>query len=275
MSECPDGAICTIFAPGSSCAPEDEQCRAGHLCRSRLAARVVVAGPEVVVEYAGRETREARERIAVHPHAGIGIAAERHLRRVAPDRLHVVGVLPVLHRRGEERFAHLHRVGRADQRDALDARGLARRALERHQRAHRVADEDRCLQLELIQQPQHPVGHLADGDERWPLRPAVPREIHRKHIEAVVAEVAALQAPPGMVQARTVHEHDRGLRRIDVVRRRIGEGLAAVDGDIHFCDAFRARPRSSTRSWTSSSPMDRRTVPGPMPDFFRSSSVMR
>ena len=45
------------------------------------------------------------------------------------------------------------------------------------------------------------------------------RKVDGEHVETVVAEVAALQAPPRMVQPGAVHEHDRAFRRIDVVRR--------------------------------------------------------
>ena len=67
----------------------------------------------------------------------------------------------------------------------------------------------------------------------------------------------------------------------DVVRRRISECPLAVDGEIHQA-GFRlrfavpsARSRSSIKSSASSRPIDRRTVPGPMPAFFRSSSDIR
>ena len=139
ISEWPENSITTPARSGSS--PASAFAARGGVITSRLprmksaghftlaGQRVVVARLEVGVQHAGREALQARLRIAVHPHPGIRIAAERHLRRVAPDRAPCRTRRTRCAARGlEERLAHLHRVGRGDERDALDAAGVARGA---------------------------------------------------------------------------------------------------------------------------------------------------
>ena len=62
---------------------------------------------------------------------------------------------------------------------------------------------------------------------------------------------------------------------LDVVVRGIGKNGLAADVQLHFCETFSARSRSSIRSCGSSRPIERRTVPAVMAAFFRSSSLMR
>ena len=102
-------------------------------------------------------------------------------------------------------------------------------------------------------------------------------QIERKHIAAVIAEVAALQAEGRVVEAGPVHEHEGRLLRIERVRGRVGKSPSALDGELHqaFAAALRARSRSSIKSRLASSPIERRTVPAVMPDFARSASLMR
>src|SRR5688572_15567083 len=100
------------------------------------------------------------------------------------------------------------------------------------------------------------------------------RQIHREDVPPVIAEVAALQAEQRVVEPGAMDEHHGGLLRVELVRRGIGEGRLAVDCEIHLEATFSERSRSSIRSCASSRPTDSRMVPGPMPDFFRSSSLM-
>src|SRR5437764_2100828 len=100
-------------------------------------------------------------------------------------------------------------------------------------------------------------------------------QVDGEHIPAVIAEIAALQAEPGMVESRTMHEHHGALRRIELVVGGVGEDRFAGDFELHFWESLSERSRSSIRSCASSRPIDRRTVPAVMPAFFRSSSLMR
>src|SRR5205814_6404954 len=133
-----------------------------------------------------------------------------------------------------------------------------------------MADETCALDLRRIQHLDHPIGHLRHRGKRRAGRLAMPGQVEREHVPAVIAKVAALQAEPGVVEAGAVDEHDRALRRVYLVVRGISERL----GDLHFWETFRERSRSSIRSCGSSRPTESRTVPAVMPAFFRSSSLM-
>jgi len=70
--------------------PEDELHRALELRRGVHPARIAVTGIQIGVQHSRREPREPRQGVTVHPHAGIRVGRKRHLRRMPPDRLHVV-----------------------------------------------------------------------------------------------------------------------------------------------------------------------------------------
>ena len=103
----------------------------------------------------------------------------------------------------------------------------------------------------------------------------MPWQIEREHVPAVIAEIAALQTEPRVVEARAMDEDHATLGGVELVIRRVGVDGAAADLQLHFCEARSARSRSSIRSCGSSSPIDKRTVPAVMPAFCRSASLMR
>ena len=105
----------------------------------------------------------------------------------------------------------------------------------------------------------------------------MPWQIQRQHVPAVIAEIAALQPEQRMVEPGAVDEQHARLASVEQVRGGVGEGAFPVYYQVHQARAaaFSARSRSSIRSCASSRPIDRRTVPGPMPARFRSSSLMR
>src|SRR3954468_9496893 len=102
-------------------------------------------------------------------------------------------------------------------------------------------------------------------------------QVDGQHIPPVIAEVAALQAKRGMVEPGAVDENHGRLLRLERVRGRVCESFFVIERKIHqaLVAALSERSRSSIRSRASSRPTERRTVPGPMPAFFRSSSLMR
>src|SRR5687768_15782817 len=83
---------------------DDEQRRAFHLRRAFESRSVVVAGLQAGVKDAGSQALEPREGIAVHPHAWIRIAGERHLRRMAPNGMHIKRAVVIVTRGVEERL---------------------------------------------------------------------------------------------------------------------------------------------------------------------------
>src|SRR5678816_2699537 len=101
--------------------------------------------------------------------------------------------------------------GDADTGDPLHSFGLAVRRLERNERTHGMADDARARDALRVQHAEQPVGHRADAGKRRSLGAAVAGQIERKHVAAVVGEVAALQPEERMVEPRPVHEHERRL----------------------------------------------------------------
>src|SRR5207302_9831258 len=137
------------------------------------------------------------------------------------------------------------------------------------------ADYARFLDLDALENLNNPVRHCFNGRKRRSGGTPVAGKVEREHVPAVVAEVAALQSEQGMVQAGAVHEDERGLPGVELVGGGVGEDRLAVDLEIHFTAALRARSRSASRSCGSSRPIDRRTVPALMPERPRSASIIR
>src|SRR5207237_6147479 len=160
-----------------------------------------------------------------------------------------------------------------DQRDALGS--VACRVLERDQRAHRMADHAWFLNFDVLENLENPIRHCLDARNRWSCGTAVAGKVERQHVPAVIAEVAALQPEPGMVEAGAVQEAGRRLPGVELAGGGMGEDQLAFDLEIHFTAALRARSRSAIRSCGSSRPIDRRTVPAVMPARFRSASLIR
>jgi hypothetical protein len=107
-------------------------------------------------------------RVADEPYAGHRIAAQllACAERPAVDQLERDMV--VVLRGVEEHVGDGHRRGRTEQRDACDALGMSRCALEDGERSHRMADERRCADPGRIEQRGDPAGDRFDGSERGP-----------------------------------------------------------------------------------------------------------
>src|SRR5256885_14667534 len=94
---------------------------------------------------------------------------------------------------------------------------------------------------------------------------------------AVVREITRLQHPDAMVLFAAVDEDDRRQFRVEALPAGVGVGGIARDPELHLqaFAALKARARSSMRSSGSSSPIDRRIVPGPIPASASAASLMR
>ena len=169
----------------------------------------------------------------------------------------------------EQRVAHRHRRGRAEQRETLDARRCRARAARARtaRRANgRRPRSARAPMVAIASASQSAIAStLACGgpaERPWPGRSTASTFV------AVMGEVARLQRPHAVVVAGAVDEHDRRQRgverpragvRVDAPRSRTTEAHQA------FPAACSARPRSSIRSSGSSRPTDSRIVPSVMP----------
>jgi hypothetical protein len=99
--------------------------------------------------------------------------------------------------RAQQCVGDRHRHGGADQGDARDAGRVARRAFQRGERTHAVADQRdafrRIASADFLQQQFDPVGQVLDRGQRRAGAAAVAGQVDGQHAEAVMGEPAALQ----------------------------------------------------------------------------------
>ena len=172
--------------------------------------------------------------VAHHPQTGHAVAADLSGAAVREYVDHVVGSVVVRLRGFQQRFRYRHRHRSADQRNLRHARGVPRCSFQCHQRAHAVADQRRLTEPRGIQHANDPVCQRADGIERMTCRLAVPGQVDRQRVPAVVGEIAALQRPDAVVVRCAVDEYDGGLCAVDALACGVDERARVVDNEIHF-----------------------------------------
>src|ERR1700687_5020865 len=122
------------------------------------AIAVIAAGDEIVVERAGPRALHETQRVPAHPYAGLLTAAKLMAGGKTPAVDELERNVIVLLRSVQQHVSHRHRRGRAEQRDARHASGIARRHVEHRQRTQAVAHEGSALDSQRIEARRPPVG---------------------------------------------------------------------------------------------------------------------
>ena len=109
-------------------------------------------------------------------------------------------------------------------------------------------------------------------------------QVNGQNIPAVVGKVARLQNPDTVIVEHAVNEYRSRFAGIKFFATGVSIQRGALNLINHaappevgaaFSAARSARFKSSIRSSGSSRPIDKRTVPGPMPEAFKVSSSTR
>ena len=97
-------------------------------------------------------------------------------------------------------------------------------------------------------------------------------QVNCKHVPVMPGEVTCEQGPYAVIKTSAVDKNDRLSRRINLFIVGVDVDLLSVYRDVHECrspttfEAARSPAfRSAMRSLGSSSPIDSRIVPSPMP----------
>jgi hypothetical protein len=120
---------------------------------------------------------------------------------------------------------------------------MARRGLERDQRAHAVADERSAALTQARDQAPCPIRERRDIGQRRTRRASVAGEVDGEHVCAMVGEPTALERPDAMVHPRPMQEHDQRPVRPVLFSACRGEYGTAIDLKVHgsgsqlFCAA--------------------------------------
>jgi hypothetical protein len=93
---------------------------------------------------------------------GFGLRANDTCAACPPDGVHVESAVIVRARRLEIRLRNFHRKSDRAEGDALRLRRVASGELDRHERAHRMADDCSLWDLGFFQHRAKPVGHFLD-----------------------------------------------------------------------------------------------------------------
>jgi len=151
--------------------------------------------------------------------------------------------------RREQIGMHRHFRRGADQDEAGDAAGMARRGFQRDQRAHAVSDEEGALDAGGLDQPRGPIGEGADAGQRRSGGQAMTGKINGEHARAVMREPSALQRKDAVIHAGAVQEDDQRLAEFMRSVARSGEDRRAVDFKSHLfsSSARRAGPERDRR----------------------------
>jgi hypothetical protein len=102
-----------------------------------------------------------------------------------------------------------------------------------NQAAPAVADQRGFGYARCIEQRPNKICRFFHALGATTLALAMPRQIHREHVVAVMRKVARLQNPHAVIIEHAVDEYERGLGSVEGFAASVAINFVSVDGEVH------------------------------------------